>query len=270
MMLYTDTAIQALPAAPTASLGHFPARRLFKDQRRHACRARAHQRHQAAINAGSGTRGTQMIVVEKAEVLRHIERAAPRAQRLGNGDHVAVGIGDRKRRRPRPDSRRRPARRIVWLRPLEERGFLADRSCERVSWRVRASDGRRSRREPLRVRHSLHLIAHLPRLEEVVEVVGVGGHACARARLIVLENLQRFEELNAGRDRWTTGIERVATILADDRLTLNRAILGEVGVSDDAAVAVPCPRQSCARSRRDRTCRLRHWRSRAACWRSPC
>src|SRR6185503_6682268 len=48
--------------------------------------------------------------------------------------------------------------------------------------------------------------------------------------------VQRLEQLNAGGHGRTAGVERVATIVTDDGLALDGAILREVGKADDAAL----------------------------------
>ena len=157
-------------------------------------------------------------------------------KRLRHGDHVAVAVGDGEGCRASADAGQWQKRPVVF-----RHSFIAQRFCriDLLEQRLRVSGGEmfgEIHRPALRVGDAPKRIADLPRFEQVVKVVGIGRGACVRPRVILLQHLQRFEQLNAGRDRWSAGIQRVTAILTDDRIALDRAVLRQIRGGDDAAV----------------------------------
>ncbi len=183
------------------------ARRL-EHERRHRRRRRPGQRQEAA---GGATAEAKVIVVEEAQAVGHVERAAPCAQRLRNRDHVAVGIGDGKRRGPAADPLWRRIRRR--RRPIPISLGRID-TLEEVC-RMARLEMRSQRDVPQRgIGNSRTLIAHPPRLYGVVEIVGVGRVGSAGLRLVVLQDLQRLDQRRPCRHRGRRGIDLMIAVSA--------------------------------------------------------
>ena len=185
--------------------------------------------------AGRAAAEAQVVVVEKAEAVGDVERAAPRAQRLRDGDHVAVGVHDRKRRRPAADSlgrrvggrvRSRSRADLLRIDPLEERRRRAtDRDGTRDSTSHNAGSAMRGT-----------LIAHAARTRSRSED---SRRRSSRSRPASAGSSRGSA---ASRSAWRRSTQGAAPSRSDDRgngrraAPLDGAVLGEVVEGDEAAV----------------------------------
>ena len=69
-----------------------------------------------------------------------------------------------------------------------------------------------------------------------MQIVGVVGVGRARPELVVLENLQRFDQRGAGRHRRRRRVDLMITISPGERTALDGAILRQIVDGDEAAV----------------------------------
>ena len=178
-------------------------------QRRRTGRRGPHQRQQLPVRAAHRAIAAQVVVVEEAEPLRDVEAAAPRRQRLRDHDDVAGRIADGEGRGAAADALALPLPGRVGVLGERQRVRRIDAPEQRGG--VRRIEVRRDLDRPQRrIGDAPQRIAHLPRLDHVMQVVGRVAQQRATRRAVAIQDLQRLDQRRPGGHRRRRAEDRQA------------------------------------------------------------